>query len=109
MDFVVTTFTYPDVCFIFTYSLREQDRRRVRRIPYAGNKADGLTVDYKKKYGEQMQAIKENYRTFDIPYNGQDKDDYVNGQGFCCNDGTPEAAQARAMVMLQIGIVKIVI
>ena len=68
-----------------------------RRIPYAGNEADGLTVDYKKKYGEQLQAIKENYRTFDIPYNGQDNDDYVNGQGFCCNDGTPEAAQARAM------------
>ena len=92
-----------------------------RRIPYAGNEADGLTVDYKKKYGEQLQAIKENYRTFDIPYNGQDNDDYVNGQvcpedivggtrefankfafhslarQFCCNDGTPEAAQVRAM------------
>lgn len=23
-----------------------------RRIPYAGNEADGLTVDYKKKYGD---------------------------------------------------------
>ena len=22
---------------------------------------------------------------------------YVNGQGFCCDDGTPESAQARAM------------
>ena len=31
-----------------------------------------------------------------MPYNGKDNDDYVNGQGFCCNDGTPEAAQARA-------------
>ena len=68
-----------------------------RRIPYAGNEADGLTVDYEKKYDEQLQAIKENYRTFDIPYNGQDNDDYVNGKGFCCNDGTPEAAQAKAM------------
>ena len=38
-----------------------------------------LTVDYKKIYSEQLQAIKENYRTFDIPYNGQDNDDYVNG------------------------------
>ena len=87
-----------------------------RRIPYAGNEADGLTVDYKKKYGDQLQAIQENYRTFDIPYNGQENDDYVNGQvclkdivgctreslnkftfllfaqQFCCNDGTPEAA-----------------
>ena len=56
-----------------------------------------------------------------MPYNGKDNDDYVNGQGclkdivgytreslnkltflsfarqFCCNDGTPEAAQVRAM------------
>ena len=56
-----------------------------------------MTVDYKKKYGEQLQAIKENYKAFDQPYNGKDNDDYVNGQGFCCNDGTPEAAQARTM------------
>ena len=94
-----------------------------RRIPYAGSEADGLTVDYKKKYGEQLQAIKDNYKAFDIPYNGEDNDDYVNGQlcpkdivgctrefaykfaflslarQFCCNDGTPEAAQARAMAM----------
>ena len=27
--------------------------------------------------------------------------DYVNGQGFCCNDGTPEAAQARVRQELQ--------
>ena len=56
-----------------------------------------------------------------MPYSGQDNDDYVNGQvclkdivgctreslskltflsfarQFCCNDGAPEAAQARAM------------
>ena len=68
-----------------------------RRIPYAGNEADGLTVDYKAKYNRQLQSIKDNYKAFDIPYNGEDNDDYVNGQGFCCNDGTPEAAQARVM------------
>ena len=68
-----------------------------RRIPYAGNEADGLMVDYKVKYNQQLQSIKDNYKTFDIPYNGEDNDDYVNGQGFCCNDGTPEAAQAHAM------------
>ena len=68
-----------------------------RRIPYAGNEADGLKVDYKSKYGQQLQAIKDNYRTFDIAYNGQDNDDYVNGKGFCCDDNTPEAVQARAM------------
>ena len=68
-----------------------------RRIPYAGNEADGLTINYKDKYAKQLQSIKDNYKAFDLPYNGQDNDDYVNGQGFCCNDGTPEAAQARAM------------
>ena len=66
-----------------------------RRIPYAGNEADGLTINYKDKYAKQLQSIKDNYKTFDLPYSGKDNDDYVNGQGFCCNDGTPEAAQAR--------------
>ena len=68
-----------------------------RRIPYAGNEADGLTINYKDKYAQQLQSIKDNYKTFDIPYTGKDNNDYVNGQGFCCNDGTPEAAQAKAM------------
>ena len=68
-----------------------------RRIPYAGNEADGLTINYKDKYAKQLQSIKDNYKAFDQPYNGKDNDDYVNGQGFCCNDGTPEAARARAM------------
>ena len=54
----------------------------------AGNEADGITVDYKKKYGEQLQAIKDNYRTIDIAYNVEDNDDYVNGRSFCCNDGS---------------------
>ena len=67
-----------------------------RRIPYAGNEADGLTINYKDKYNQQLQSIKDNYKAFDQPYNGKDNDDYVNGQGFCCNDATPEAAQARA-------------
>ena len=68
-----------------------------RRIPYAGNEADGLTINYKDKYAKQLQSIKDNYKAFGQPYNGQDNDDYVNGQGFCCNDATPEAAQARVM------------
>ena len=68
-----------------------------RRISYAGNEADGLTINYKDKYAKQLQSIKDNYKAFDQPYNGKDNDDYVNGQGFCCNDGTPEAAQTRAM------------
>ena len=73
-----------------------------RRIPYAGE-ADGLTVNYKNKYNQQLQSIKDNYKTFDLPYNGQDNPDYVNGKGFSSNDGTPEAAQARAMVKTRAG------
>lgn len=73
-----------------------------RRIPYAGNEADGLTINYKDKYAQQLQSIKDNYKTFDLPYTGKDNNDYVNGQGFCCNDGTPEAAQARSMARAAI-------
>ena len=85
------------------------------------NETDGLTINYKDKYNQQLQSIKDNYKVFDLPYNGKDNDDYVNGQvclkdivgctreslsklsflsfarQFCCNDGTPEAAQARVM------------
>ena len=45
-----------------------------RRIPYAGNEADGVTVNYKDKdkYNQQLQSIKDNYKTFDLPYNGED-------------------------------------
>ena len=35
--------------------------------------------------------------TFAVPYNGEDNNDYIDGKGFCCNDGSLEAAQARAM------------
>lgn len=31
-----------------------------------------------------------------MPYNGTDNDDYVDGEGFCCDDGTIEAAIAQA-------------
>ena len=68
-----------------------------RRIPYAGSEADAVNVDYKGKYSAQQQVIKDNYATFNVPYNGEDNNDYVNCEGFCCNDGTPEAAQAKAM------------
>ena len=73
-----------------------------RRIPYAGNEADGLTINYKDKYAQQLQSIKDNYKTFDIPYTGTDNNDYVNGQGFSSDDDTPEAALARAMTRTAI-------
>jgi len=68
-----------------------------RRIQYAGSETDGLSVDYKGKYTQQLQVIKDNYATFAVLYNGEDNNDYVDGKGFCCNDGSLEAAQARAM------------
>ena len=68
-----------------------------RRIQYAGSETDGLSVDYKVKYAEQLQVIKDNYATFAVPYNGEDNNDYVDGKGFCCNDGSLEAAQAQAL------------
>ena len=68
-----------------------------RRIEYAGANTDGLSVDYKAKYSAQQQVIKDNYKFFDVPYNGTDNDNYADGEGFCCNDGSLEAAQARAL------------
>ena len=67
-----------------------------RRIEYAGANTDGLSVNYKAKYAAQQQVIKDNYKTFDVPYNGTDNDNYADGEGFCCNDGYMEAAMARA-------------
>ena len=67
-----------------------------RRIEYAGANTDGLSVDYKSKYAAQQQVIKDNYKFFDVPYNGSDNDNYADGEGFCCNDGTMEAAVAQA-------------
>ena len=66
-----------------------------RRIPYAGTEADGVSVDYQTKYNRQQQVIKDNYANFGVPYNGEDNNDYVNGQGFCCND-VAETSAARA-------------
>ena len=47
-----------------------------------------MSVDYKGKYTQQLQVIKDNYATFAVPY---------HGKGFCCNDGSLEAAQTRAL------------
>ena len=41
--------------------------------------------------------IEKKEATFAVPYNGEDNNDYIDGKGFCCNDGSLEAAQARAM------------
>ena len=67
-----------------------------RRIPYAGTVSDAISVDYDTKYALQQQVIKDNYETFEVPYNGEDNNDYVNGQSFCCEDDTPKSMQTRA-------------
>ena len=41
--------------------------------------------------------IEKKEATFAVPYNGEDNNDYIDSKGFCCNDGSLEAAQARAM------------
>ena len=41
--------------------------------------------------------IEKKEATFAVPYNGEDNNDYVDGKGFCCNDGSLEAAQSRVM------------
>ncbi len=45
--------------------------------------------NYQTKYESLQQEIKDNYEYFEVPYQGKDNDDYVNGQGFCCDD-TPQ-------------------
>ena len=50
-----------------------------RRTQYAGSETDGLSVDYKGKYTQQLQVIKDNYATFAVPYNGEDND-YMDGE-----------------------------
>ena len=52
-----------------------------RHIRYAGSEADGLSVNCKQKYSAQQQVIKDNYAIFEVPYNGTDNNDYVDGQG----------------------------
>ena len=49
--------------------------------------------------GLSFLAIQRFFREghFAVPYNGEDNNDYVDGKGFCCNDGSLEAAQARVM------------
>lgn len=66
-------------------------------MPYAGTEADGVSVDYQSKYNRQQQVIKDNYADFGVPYNGEDNNDYVSGQGFCCNDNSPEAERAKML------------
>ncbi len=65
-----------------------------RRIEYAGATLDGIKIDWKGKYQQSLQDIRSNYAHFEVPYNGKDNDDYVNGQGFCCSDDQSTSKQS---------------
>lgn len=53
------------------------------------------------KFSIRYRSIERIYRLHMLIYPDVEKVTYgyndVNGQGFCCDDGTPESAQARAM------------
>lgn len=53
--------------------------------------------DFGKMNINMTDKIEKKEATLAVPYNGEDNNDYVDGKGFCCNDGSLEAAQARAM------------
>ena len=59
-----------------------------RRIEYAGSSVPGVTINWKAKYQRSIEDLKGNYAYFEVPYNGKDNDDYVNGEGFCCSQNT---------------------
>ncbi|MXO33505.1 type IV secretion protein Rhs [Apibacter sp. B3889] len=59
-----------------------------RRIEYAGSSVPGVTINWKSKYQRSIEDLKGNYAYFEVPYNGKDNDDYVNGEGFCCSQNT---------------------
>lgn len=53
--------------------------------------------DFGKMNINMTDKIEKKEATFAVPYNGEDNNDYVDGKGFCCNDGSLEAAQSRVM------------
>ena len=71
-------------------------------IVYRTYSDTGLAVNHKAKYARQQQVIRGNYVGFGVKYDGEDNDDYMNCQGFCCNDGTLETAQTKAMMRAAI-------
>ena len=48
------------------------------------------------KYAQQQQVIKDNFAHFDVPYNGADNNDYVDGKGFSERDGSLKGATLKA-------------
>ena len=44
--------------------------------------------DLKNKDRNMADKIEKKEATFAVPYNGEDNNNYVDGKGFCCNDGS---------------------
>ncbi len=64
---------------------------------YAGEDVAGVEVpDYKTKYEALQNVIKDNYTKFEVDYYGVDNNDYVDGEGFCCEQ-KPQAKSARSI------------
>ncbi len=58
-----------------------------RREQYAGEDVSGVIVpDYANKYSALQDVIKDNYARFEVDYYALDNDNYVDGEGFCCDD-----------------------
>ncbi len=68
-----------------------------RREEYAGEDVSGTDVpDYKTKYKALQQVIKDNYQLFEVDYYAKDNDNYVDGEGFCCEPQT-KSRNARSL------------
>ncbi len=68
-----------------------------RREQYAGEDVAGVEVpDYKTKYEALQNVIKDNYQLFEVDYYGVDNDNYVDGEGFCCEPKT-QSKNARSL------------
>ncbi len=68
-----------------------------RREQYAGEDVAGVEIpDYKTKYEALQNVIKDNYQLFEVDYYGVDNDNYVDGEGFCC-EPKAQAKNARSL------------
>ncbi len=68
-----------------------------RREQYAGEDVAGVEVpDYKTKYEALQNVIKDNYQLFEVDYYSIDNDNYVDGEGFCC-EPKAQAKNARSL------------
>ena len=61
-----------------------------RRIKYAGD-TEGIRVAYQEKYAEAQQVIRDRYENLEVPYYGEDNNDFRGGESFCCGNKTPTA------------------